>query len=1036
MSDVRLSISVDANQGRQALQQFKGDYTAMAEQLRKPLGKIAALRDLQAGLGDSARQLEATRSSLRDMAAELIAAEQPTRAQALAYEAAAQQAQALEDSIASQKNRLTELTASLRAAGVDTSRLGAEQKRLAAELAQVSAAAERQQSRVAGARAALGVRAHGDIKGEIAALRNQYQVLKNEGGLSLAELAQAKVQLRQRTAELVQETNGWRGALRQVGTEGVVAFAGVAGAVVTAKGALAALTANADAYQSMLGRLKQATASQEEFNRAQSELERIAKAAGSPLSALAALYGRISTPLKEAGAGQEQILQVTEAVALAFSVSGASAAEAEAGVTQFAQALGAGALRGDEFNSVAEQAPRLMQALAAGLGVPTTALRKMAEEGKLTAAVVTEALTGQLDVIRAEAAALPGTVEAAMTRLRDAVSKAFGSADTSDLIAAIDELAAKLAEPEVVAGLLEIAEGLLELGRMAVEAATWLAGLDPTLRNAALAAGALAVVLTPLVVLAGALINPLTLLLGHLGKVPGVSTAAGKGLGAFGVSLDGLTPRLKNLADVAKLAKGALALGVVSWTAGNLAELYDLHQQNKALTESQREHEKALSAVITKTAQYADTVILPAASLARMTEAERKAYTERLRLAEEHYRKQSELQSRQSTGDQVDPAALASARRARDYRKALQDIGAAETERENAEQRHKETVERIKAEQLKAIQDALGKEIQAYNAANLELNKAADAAENAMRRRVSVLEEFDRLIQDLGGDNQQAEPSVGAAMALKAGARQALQAGDTEEAIRQARAAGEMLRELQQAGANSYGFKGMAEELRQIADAATQLDVDAAEKAKEAAQGQVDAIKARMDDLLAKAEAFKRINVEFNGFEQSAEYLEQQAKALAERLKKYMIIPVSYIGPEADAAKQAAAANAQAGDILGADPVKRATGGWIDGPGTPTSDSILLAASRGEYVLNARSAAMLGAANLDFMNRSGQLPVRDHLIPQIPALPSLERMGERQPLNLAMPWGGSYALEGSPAEVARLQDDLRTTARKFGRTHA
>jgi len=1020
MSDVRLSISVDANQGRQALQQFKGDYTAMAEQLRKPLGKIAALRDLQAGLGDSARQLEATRSSLRGMAAELIAAEQPTRAQARAYEVAAQQAQALEDSIARQKNRLTELTASLRAAGVDTSRLGAEQKRLAAELAQVSAAADLQQSRVAGARAALGVRAHGDIQGEITALRNQYQVLKREGGLSMAELAQAKVQLRQRTAELVAQTNGWRGALRQVGTETVVAFAGLAGATVTAKGALAALTANADAYQSMLGRLKQATASQEEFNRAQSELERIAKAAGSPLAALATLYGRISRPLKETGAGQEQILQVTEAVALAFSVSGASAAEAEAGVIQFAQALGAGALRGDEFNSVAEQAPRLMKALADGLGVPTTALRKMAEEGELTAAAVTEALTGQLDVIRAEAAALPGTVEAAMTRLRDAVSKAFGSADTSDLIAAIDELAAKLAEPEVVDGLLEIAEGLLELGRMAVEAATWLAGLDPALRNAALAAGALAVTAGPLVLLAGALINPLTLLLGHLGKLPDVSTAAGKGLGAFGVSLDGLTPKLKNLADVAKLAKGALALGVVSWTAGNLSELYDLYQQNKALTVSQREHEEALSAVITKTAQYADTVILPAASLARMTEAERQAYAERLRLAEEHYRKQSELQSRQSTGDQVDPAALASARRARDYREALKHIGAAETERESAEQRHKEVVEQIKAEQLKAIQDSLGKEILAYEKANKDL-------ETARKQRESIEKEFAQLSKDMRGGAQQADPSVGAVMALKAGARQALQAGDTEEAIRQARAAGEMLRELQQAGANTYGFGGIADELGRIAVEAAKLD-------ETNAQSQVDAIKARMDDLMAKAEAFKRINVEFNGFEQSAAALEQQAKDLAERLKKYMVIPVNYIGTDAESAKQAAAANAQAGELI--DPVKRATGGWIDGPGTPTSDSVLLAASRGEYVLNARSAAMLGAANLDFMNRSGQLPVRDHLIPQIPALPSLERMGERQPLNLAMPWGGSYALEGSPAEVTRFQDDLRRTARKFGRTNA
>ncbi len=187
MSDVRLSISVDANQGRQALQQFKGDYTAMADQLRKPLGQIAALHDLQAGLGDSARQLEAARARLRDLAGELVAAEQPTRAQARAYEVAAQQARGLEESIVGQKNRLSELTASLRLAGVDTSRLGAEQKRLAAELAQATAAADLQQSRVAGARAALGVRAHSDIQGAIGALARQYQILKREGRLTLAE---------------------------------------------------------------------------------------------------------------------------------------------------------------------------------------------------------------------------------------------------------------------------------------------------------------------------------------------------------------------------------------------------------------------------------------------------------------------------------------------------------------------------------------------------------------------------------------------------------------------------------------------------------------------------------------------------------------------------------------------------------------------------------------------------------------------------------------------------------------------------------
>ncbi|MDV7837632.1 tape measure protein, partial [Pseudomonas aeruginosa] len=108
----------------------------------------------------------------------------------------------------------------------------------------------------------------------------------------------------------------------------------------------------------------------------------IAYNTGQPVEALVTLYGRISRPLKEAGRTQQDILKVTEAVSASFRVSGASAVEAENGVIQFGQALGAGALRGDEFNSVAEQAPRLMQALADGIGVPTSALKALAAEGK------------------------------------------------------------------------------------------------------------------------------------------------------------------------------------------------------------------------------------------------------------------------------------------------------------------------------------------------------------------------------------------------------------------------------------------------------------------------------------------------------------------------------------------------------------------------------------------------------------------------------------------------------------------------------
>ena len=237
-------------------------------------------------------------------------------------------------------------------------------------------------------------------------------------------------------------------------------------------GAIRGIANAADSYNLMNARLKLATESQEEFNTAQSELRRIAQATQSPLESLATLYQRVSRPLKEAGRSQEEILQVTEAVATSFRVSGASAQEAENGVIQFAQALGSGALRGDEFNSVAEQAPRLMQALADSLGVPVGALKDMAAQGELTADVVTDALVGQLDTLRREAESLPQTVGGAMTELTDSWDKAIGQANVQPLVDAIKSLSETLSDPVVVDNLVKLASALATLAGTAVEGAS------------------------------------------------------------------------------------------------------------------------------------------------------------------------------------------------------------------------------------------------------------------------------------------------------------------------------------------------------------------------------------------------------------------------------------------------------------------------------------------------------------------------------------------------------------------------------------
>ena len=236
-------------------------------------------------------------------------------------------------------------------------------------------------------------------------------------------------------------------------------------------GAVRGIAAAADSYNLMTSRLKLATGSQDEFNAAQTELRRIAAQTEAPLASLVTLYGRISRPLKEAGRSQADILRVTEAVATSFRVSGASAQEAENGVIQFAQALGSGALRGDEFNSVAEQAPRLMQALADGIGVPVGALKEMAAQGELTASVVTNALVSQLDVLRKESETLPDTVGGAMTKLTDRWNEAIGQADMQPLIDALNELSKTVSDPAVVAGLTALGSAMVKVVSLAAQGA-------------------------------------------------------------------------------------------------------------------------------------------------------------------------------------------------------------------------------------------------------------------------------------------------------------------------------------------------------------------------------------------------------------------------------------------------------------------------------------------------------------------------------------------------------------------------------------
>jgi len=183
----------------------------------------------------------------------------------------------------------------------------------------------------------------------------------------------------------------------------------------------------ADEYTRLTNQLKLVTTSSENLAAVQGELFRLAQETRSPLESTATLYAKIARNAAELGLGQQEVLGITKAVNQAIQVGGGTAAEASAGVIQFAQALASGVLRGDELRSILENMPRLAQGLAQGLGVSIGELRELGEAGALTSEKVIGALQKTAPGIAKEFAALTPTIGSAFTTLRNSAVSFIGS---------------------------------------------------------------------------------------------------------------------------------------------------------------------------------------------------------------------------------------------------------------------------------------------------------------------------------------------------------------------------------------------------------------------------------------------------------------------------------------------------------------------------------------------------------------------------------------------------------------------------------
>lgn len=187
----------------------------------------------------------------------------------------------------------------------------------------------------------------------------------------------------------------------------------------------------ADAYTTLQNKLQNVATSQVQVNELTERLFELANDTRSSVEATATSFARFDRALKHMGKSQEDSLRMTETINKALVVSGATASESSSALLQLSQAFNAGKLSGDEFRSVSENMPAVLDAVAKVLGKPIGQVKELAAEGKITAKVMFDAFKSMETSIDSTFNKTIPTTSQALTVLRNNAIKFFGELDKS-----------------------------------------------------------------------------------------------------------------------------------------------------------------------------------------------------------------------------------------------------------------------------------------------------------------------------------------------------------------------------------------------------------------------------------------------------------------------------------------------------------------------------------------------------------------------------------------------------------------------------
>lgn len=223
--EIKVKVKTDGETEIIKLGKSFTDTSADIVSASQQLVRVDAFKQLKKDVLDSQQAWSDATKKVKDLAVELKNTEAPTKKLTQEFEKSKKTAGILKDEYERNTVALASLRKGLSNSGIDTKKLGDEQARLKKELTE-SRKQLAENAKILNARNTIGIRSYQEIREEIKKLNDSYDVLRQSGKLTHAELFKAKTELRKKTAELITETNGWSQSIGMAKTS-MVAIVGV-----------------------------------------------------------------------------------------------------------------------------------------------------------------------------------------------------------------------------------------------------------------------------------------------------------------------------------------------------------------------------------------------------------------------------------------------------------------------------------------------------------------------------------------------------------------------------------------------------------------------------------------------------------------------------------------------------------------------------------------------------------------------------------------------------------------------------------------